>query len=85
MAVTEKDISRIERRQDVLEQEVQNLHRQSAARVERDKHVDISLEAIKKDVESFSSDFKWAARAVIGGILAAFVTWVVNGGLAGGS
>lgn len=83
MAVSDKDMERLERRTGELEREVRAINLQAAARIERDKHIDTQITNIRQDVKGFASDFKWAARTVIGGVLLAFVAWVIQGGMAG--
>lgn len=41
-----------------------------------------SIEGIKEDVSDIKDNTKWTLRLLIGGLIGAFITFVVSGGLA---
>jgi hypothetical protein len=76
-----KDHTQLASSLSVLTKEVAALQTQMAVREERDKRFEENQERTEKSLADLWSIGKWALLAFFGGLIAAFVTFLVKGGL----
>jgi len=81
--MTDDDFKRsIERRQSAIEADVVVLNRSLNALSTAQSVTNVRYEQIKSDLDSIRKILNWIAVMALGGFGAAFINWVISGGLA---